>query len=319
MATEVFKPIFIVGYARSGTTLLATLLDRNSKIAISPETHFFRCVLNYSNPNKMHSHEYLMKKLFDYPRTHDLNLDRDDVLKAFKVYPPNFRHLFQSLLEVYAQKEGKKRPGEKTPSHMVYVPQILSMYPEAKIICIIRDGRAVVNSVMNMPWNQFKNIAKHCAEWNYHSTLTIKYLKKKPDSFMVVKYEDLVTSPEAELTRICDFIGEEYEQSQLIPKESKVVPSWEKDWKKSAVGELNSDRIHAWKDMVSNEDRALIEVIMEKSLIYWGYKCKVDRRNLSTSSLKQSRLYGDWYYPVRRAYGQFKWKLMSRAGLVRQY
>ena len=148
-----FEPVFVVGARRSGTTLLATLLDRHSRLAVPPETHFFghfrRCIGRDLGATQ---HQDLVNEFLTNRRARDMKLDPAGLLSRFSQYPADLAHLLRASLEEYAGAMGKPRAGEKTPGHLEFVPAILEWFPRARVICIVRDGRAAVLSTARLGW-----------------------------------------------------------------------------------------------------------------------------------------------------------------------
>jgi sulfotransferase family protein len=269
-----FRPVFIVGNPRSGTTSLATLMSRHSKIAIPSETQFLCKVLpcGISLPRKSASHKVLAEAMFSYYRMTDLELDQASFLEYFKQYTPTYKNLFRATLEFYTISQNKVIAGEKSPIHIFYVPLILKWFPNAKIICIVRDGRDVVQSLMKVPWGH-NNLLRYCADWSYSSRLIRGYLNHYPESVHLVKFDSLLVDAEATLLSICEFIGEKFEAVQLsVSDDSKVVADWESEWKSKATTKLDSTRLGVWRNNVSPLDNYIMNKIMYKWIVYWGYE-----------------------------------------------
>lgn len=316
MSSTEFRPIFIVGFPRSGTTLLATHLDRHSRIAVPPESQFFLGVLPCGRPAKAGaSHAALIKRLFENRRIWDLNLDREDVSKRFQGFEPEYKNLLRVALESYTSREGKPRPGEKSPDHLLYVPLIMEWYPSAKVICIVRDGRDVVQSLMKVPWYRRKNLAGFCAEWNYQSGLVEEYQKVLPVSFHVVKFEDFIRSPEVELKKICVCIGEDYEPSQLDTNvKSKLVTERESGWKSKAATGIDSSRAGAWEN-ASEADKFIMNRIMRPWLHHWGYQVPEQEEPGKLGPVIKAGMYSESIYKVTRYIYETAKLILCRLGL----
>ncbi|MEL6458189.1 MAG: sulfotransferase [Cyanobacteria bacterium J06621_15] len=114
------KPIILIGTHRSGTTWLGKVLSTHSKLAYWIEPRY---VWSWRN-----------------------NYKPDDVLTEFDVTPTITNHIRQRF-DKFIKKQGKERLLEKTPSNCLRLSFIRAVYPEAKILHIIRDGRSVFNSV----------------------------------------------------------------------------------------------------------------------------------------------------------------------------
>ncbi len=230
---------FIVGCPRSGTTLLSVLLDRHSHLCIPPETAFFDEVA----PMLLRATEgELAERLAVWPRLGEMGITPDAVLRELagpRVFPTN---VLAALLRVYANLMSKPRCGEKTPQHLRHVPTILQCYPRARIICLIRDGRDVALSLLNMPWWQH-SLAEAVALWKTSIELMEVYQLRYPGQIEVVRYEHLARQPEAILARLMPFLGEKFEPTQLdITLGSRVVLQRNIAWKGQALTSV--DPIH---------------------------------------------------------------------------
>lgn len=274
---ELLPPIFIVGVPRSGTTLLAVLLDRHSNIAIGPETQFFtEFVPEEWGQRTPESHAQLVDSAFAFKRIADFNLDRAQLLEHFKQYPLSFANLLRAIIEVHALRSSKPRPGEKSPLHFDHIPAILSEFPESKIICVLRDGRDVVRSLVEAPWAIPKNprrLGLFCMRWADAMEQTLEYHKTLPsDRFLMVKFEDILRQPQPMLEKICAFIGEKFEPTQLQPAQSSsAIPDWEKKWKNKASETLDPARIEAWRKAADREQIWTMNSMMGEMLERMGY------------------------------------------------
>lgn len=258
-----------------------------------PETQFFSVFLpELDRSEEELSREEMVSIALTYPRIGDLGLCKAEVLERFERYPLRFSGLLRSLLEVYSEKRGKAIPGEKSPAHLMSVPTILSWYPYAKIICVVRDGRDVVRSLYKAPWARHDNprrLGLFCNIWNDMACKARTFRERySEERFYLIRYEDLLRSPEEELRKICGFIGEVYEPGQLRPSaNSNVVPDWEEGWKAKATAEVDPSRIGAWKREASEDEILFMNLMMGRALREMEYEdttlheCSVFKR-LST-------------------------------------
>lgn len=272
-----FRPIFIVGAPRSGTTLLAVLLDRHSQIAIPPETQFFADFLpSQPSSSVVSSRNEKIEQALSFRRIQDIGLVREQLLDVFSGLPNTWPCLLQAILALYAIGQKKKRVGEKSPKHVAHVPEILEAFPDARIICLVRDGRDVVRSLEKVPWaepNNSRRFSIFCMEWVDYAGLALQYQRKyAKEQFLLVKYENILLSPTVELEKICQFIGEEFEDGQLqITSESNVVPEWEGEWKNKSTAMLDPKRVEAWRRQADKEQIWFMNSMMGKALDELGY------------------------------------------------
>ena len=267
-----FSPVFIVGCERSGTTLLSVLLDRHSKLAVTPETHFFpRVYERYRSDSQLDSREKLVQAFFNERFCSELELDQEGLISRYKDHPADFAGLLRAALEEYAAQRNVSHVGEKTPGHLAYVDQIVQWYPHARVVGIVRDGRDVVRSLLKVGWTQ-KNLRLQSMVWRWAAREGIRLTKWFPNQYLQVRYEDLLRHPRETLTQIDQFIGIDFEEGQLSPQEkSGVVLSHESDYKGKATKELDPSRIGAWESQTNKHERWLMNSMMGRQLRQHGY------------------------------------------------
>lgn len=263
---ENFRPVFIVGFPRSGTTLLAAMLSRHSQIAVPPETRFLEEVLD-----GVQERAWMLSRLIANRRCRDLGLDMERVTAAFAERPATYSWLFRLLLETFAAKAGKMIVAEKSPIHLLHLPTLARWYPDARFLLIVRDGRDCVLSMLNVPWAH-NNVIRHSAEWRRRMSRTRGLLQAYPYNLHVIKYEDLLRTPTDELAGVMTFLALPLEESQLqASPDSAVVPDWEQGWKGKVLELPDPSRIEAWKREADSKTVTKIESVMHKELIAWGY------------------------------------------------
>lgn len=289
-----FSPIFIVGVPRSGTTMLAAALARHPNIAIPPETHLFSEYLPKRNQSEPITPD-VIEQFVIHPRVKDMQLSASDITPEFGKYESNYSGLFQCALEVYAKKSGKSRVGEKSPTHLKHVDKIIQWYPDAKIICIVRDGRDVVKSLIAAPWIH-NNLIKHCIMWREQMQLIDELAGRYSNSVLVIKYEELLLDPSRVIAAICEFCSEKYTDQMLQPQKTSVVPAWEKGWKGNADSNFDPSKIAMWRSTCSDKELMLMQFIMGEQLLKWGYP--IER----TSSFKDNLYAMALTFPYRKVF-----------------
>ncbi|MEO1124837.1 MAG: sulfotransferase [Cyanobacteria bacterium J06639_16] len=271
------SPIFIVGTPRSGTTLLSFMLSRHSNIVISPETHFLSIwvkrygSLNLKNDNEL---EEFWEKFSSDERFSHLGIDSDSTFKKInEAEVRDFRCIFTVILKEHSNVVKKKRWGEKTPAHYENVDTLLSWYPEAKVIWIIRDPRAVTASLLQAPWSSaFTHF--HAERWRDCANLFHEKWSKD-DRVVLVRYEDLVQKPDTELRKLCDFLSEEYTPDLLeASKESMLVVNqvgWSKQHMEKAKKPIRNDSLDKWRRQLTSSQIGIIEKYTCSLMIRHGY------------------------------------------------
>ncbi|MEM1168646.1 MAG: sulfotransferase [Cyanobacteria bacterium P01_H01_bin.35] len=272
------NPIFIVGMPRSGTTLIRTLLSAHPHITISPETHFIK---NWFKPyrhldlNQPEQWENFWQALSYSEIFKSLGLDTGKTqANLLALDNINHKNVFTVLLQSYARKMQKQRWGEKTPDHYQYLDILFRWYPDAKVIWMLRDPRAVSASLITKKWAS-SYIDVHARKW-FYSMEKFTQIWSKDRRILLVKYESLVRKPELEMSRICNFLQEDY--SSLIISENQKSPSIL--GLKSIIDEsvqevlnpVHQTALEKWKTNLSAYQIGVVEHFTRNEMLEQGYK-----------------------------------------------
>ncbi len=262
-------PIFIVGSPRSGTTLMRQILDRHPSLAICGETHFQWLVYrrrkafgDLSDPanRKRVIDQYLLSR-----RIKKADLDPAELAERLPREATSYQAMFTSLLNSYADSQGKPRLGEKTPRHAMFLDTLCEWFPNAVILHMVRDPRAVVASLQREPWVAGSVVL------NAHRWLSLNKEARKSHAqrgYLQVRYEALVTDPDEEVRKICDFIGEEYSPSLLVPEEEPTEGMHNRKRPRTAI---TPARLDVWRKELSADQVAQIEWVLGPDLESFGY------------------------------------------------
>jgi hypothetical protein len=281
---------FIVGTSRSGSTLLQSMLNTHSQVVIPPETHFFH---SYSHLNEVYhedSRYQFRERLLDFwydqkTRIRDLGLEKNRVQTAadsLDTYTPV--ELFLLHLTLYRQERKKEIIGEKTPRHILHVPQILKEFPDAKIISLFRDPRAAAYSEIKAHFGS-PSVIVTSRRWQKYVAMHQQLENElSSDQYMMLQYRDLVESPKEVLQRITDLIDVSFEEQMLnyYNREEKGFAEGEKEWKSETFEPLKKNKNEEWKTGLSTAQVALVEKWAGSYLKELGY----DAENISISMTK---------------------------------
>jgi len=131
------EKFFIFGHARSGTTLLMRLVRLHPEVHCNYQAHFFtRTPLLRSLVDTPEAEEWLKRKSNRWNQGRDLS-------------PLVLRAAADFIMEREAAREGKRIVGDKSPSSTIHgqaVRDMHTVYPDAKLVYIVRDGRDVLIS-----------------------------------------------------------------------------------------------------------------------------------------------------------------------------
>jgi hypothetical protein len=298
--TEDFRPIFVGGYMRSGTTLLRTLLDRHPNLAVANEFFLMNRLIPWPKTNHR-THETMLNACSDVIDRQGLNYEA--LLKRYQVYPPDVKHLLWAAIEEYAAAKGKQQGGEKTPENLIFGLTLLQWFPMARMILIIRDPRAVYSSLIKTTFDKVKTPQNLAALWSIGSR-QLKNLKQRyPAQVKIVLYEKLVSDTESTLRDLMPWLGLAFDPVQLdysIP--TPQFNAQNEPHMSLASKPIKIERINAWKNDLSPTEIATIEIISEKQMKYWGYT--FETKSFPFLFFWKTRLKGwiHWffYHPNRR-------------------
>ena len=222
MTQIIRERLFLVGCPRSGTTLLQSLLAAHSQVASFPESHFLAV-----NGKSQWAYFCMLLGLVSSEMTTRvdeflLEIERPDMKSrlpksAFLLRP--YTAAFVNILDQLALHQGNIHWLEKTPGHLHYIKQLERYVKGAKFIHILRNGADVVASMYEytnkdpQAWGGKYSIDQCIERWNGDIQRSQKHVGKKNHAF--VRYEELVTQPEAILSQLCDFIGLPFEATML--------------------------------------------------------------------------------------------------------
>jgi hypothetical protein len=273
---QMLAPVFLVGCPRSGTTLLQQMLDAHPAIAIAPETHFIRNFWLkrslYGNLDIDSSYHNLLQDIISIPEFSEMELSDVAFISAAQTIKRDYKNLFWLLLEQFRQKRGVKIVGEKTPNHLLYMQTLRDFFPNACFIHIIRDPRAVVNSWKKVPWTT-GSISGDAKVWKrYMATAQQATFDNK--TLFSLHYESLVSEPEVCLKSICKFLGLQFDTAMLnyYIKDLKGVNINREPWKNNAIKPVNIDSLLRWKQEMTPDEIAVIELITKDEMARLKYE-----------------------------------------------
>ena len=152
--------VFVVGCERSGTTLLRAMLDSHPELAIPPESHFLTKVMR-----KPYNRESFLTMLSEHRRFARWELSIEDVSEALdRSHVADNAAAVRALYSTYARITEKRRWGDKTPEYVRNIQGLSSFLPEARFVHLIRDGRDVTLSWLDIPFGP-ANVVDAAERW----------------------------------------------------------------------------------------------------------------------------------------------------------
>ena len=303
------RACFIAGQAKSGTTLLVSLLDGHPELLVFPqETAYFATALTKYGPRGRRAQfEYLTSQslsnvLFGHknPRAeHDYSdfphQKFSETFEQAAFDPANGgRDLLVLMIESYAnvlgiQTDRIKRWVEKTPANRNYISAIFSRFPRTKLLVTMRDPRALLAAQINL--EKTRKTGRFStyyviAHWRVAARLA-KKVGSGEISGLVVPYEELVCEPASRMGEVCRYLEITFDPAVLKP--TMVGRLWAGN---SSAGiqfsEISTEPITRWQNELSEDEIGWVEWHCRDLMPEFGYEPRLRSRNLR-----------HWIRPVR--------------------
>jgi Sulfotransferase family len=267
-------PVLVLGVRRSGTTLLRVMLDRSPALAIPDESYFVpQLARRHRGPVDPAA---FVDDLHRLPTLVEWGLSPDVVARRLRDGMSTGAAV-AAVFEAYAAERGKSRWGDKTPLYMQHLPLLERLFPAARFVHLIRDGRdaavsflSVAGGIMTEGWGHPREAAGFACQWatEVHAARALG-ARVGPERYLEVRYEALVADPDARLRRVCTFAGIEYEEGMLgyVGQTDSAHKEHQQRLK-----EPPRAGVRDWRTEMSAEDRRAFEAVAGDLLDELGYE-----------------------------------------------
>ena len=295
------EKFFIFGHARSGTTLLMRLVRLHPDVHCNYQAHFFtRQPLLKSLVNTPEAEEWLLRKSNRWNQGRDLS-------------PLVLRAAADVILECDAARAGKMIVGDKSPSSTIHgqaVRDLHAVYPDAKLVYIVRDGRDVLVS------ERFRNFVEESKFLTAEDKRIIEDLRKDQTPFtngtrsiftetfirrvakgwvanltetedegrrlfgemnFALRYEDLLSTPFEEMTKLWKFLGVKKVSKGLAKEiQAEMASNPDEEWQAKRNGDISSflpkGQAGNWPRLFTARDKAVFKEAAGAMLVKWKYE-----------------------------------------------
>lgn len=298
------EKFFIMGHARSGTTILMRLARLHPAVHCNYQAHFF-------------TRAPMLKSLVDTPEAADwLSRKSNRWNQGRDLSPLVMRAAADFIMERAAAREGKRLVGDKSPSSTIHgqvVRDTHAVYPDAKLIYIVRDGRDVLIS------ERFRNFVEDSKFLTAEDRRIIEALKidqapftdgrrsiftdtfireigqrwvddlteidaeaKRlyPNAYFSLRYEDLLAQPFAEMLKLWTFLGVSAEAALEAEVQKEMGQNLDEEWQARRAGDIASflpkGKAGNWRNMFTAHDRQVFKEIAGEVLVKWSYEQNFD-------------------------------------------
>lgn len=278
---------FIANCPRSGSTLLAKILDKHPNIIIPDETGFLYKFLGLTKVLKIPRRTYHYRQLYQTNKSHTgdyfYHLNLSDYSKIESYFSSYYKGDQKNILF-----------GEKTPRNWFFINYLQKHFPNRKLLFLVRNPISCVNSYKKykQPWFPFFrapdylhiNVFLAAIVWKKAAKKFIN--KKSKKNIRLIKYENLLKKTKKELNSITDFLGLDFKEEMLEyykdPKIKEIKGRKVKDLKhRENLSKPVQNTQSPNKDNISARELNLITFFLRNELRYFNYNSNY--KNLSTT------------------------------------
>ena len=279
-------PVFVVGASRSGTNLVRAILNAHEAIWISGETHYFddlrprlpgvgRDGLDGETRERCESY-FLALSHRAFGQAGDpgeSRLGRDELRALAAELGGTGDAYFEALCRLRARLHGRDRWGEKTPRHVYRIDDLVQAFPGAKVVCLVRDPRAVVASHRDWHGAAARRGVDESAEltadrertrrsfnvvlmsllWRGVVRASFAAVRRHgAGSVRIQRFERLAGDPEPEVRELCNWLGLEYRPELL------EIPVVNSSYATAEDG-VSSEPVDRWRERLSDDEIAVVQ------------------------------------------------------------
>ena len=268
------SPIIVLGFPRSGTTVLRRMLDAHPNIVCPGETFLLRSAARFLRG------ETIADDL-DYGVVGGLGalgFDREEIHGAL-------RDLIGGFRERHAAAAGKSRWAEKTAVDVFYIDEIEALYQgHAQFVCIVRHGLDVVASCHDLTAAAEKFVQDlhryvqatpspdqaYARAWAETTERLTGFVEQHPDDACLMRYEDLLDDPHTVMRALTEFLHEDWHPQIVEDGPRQLGHIGIGDWKTYEKKALDRSSVGRWKSLSSSVLRRVCPIV-NPALAKCGY------------------------------------------------
>jgi hypothetical protein len=276
--------VFLVGCLRSGTTLLQRIVDAHSEIAVIHEAQWlprwYERRVGLTEEGIVTPE--LVQRLVEHRRFSRLQLEAERVAELIQDGDPKHYALFVTeVFDLHGEVRGKPLVGEKSPGYVRHLPTLHTLWPRAKVVHLIRDGRDVALSVLDwkkrqttaglFPTWEEDPVTTTALWWEWHVRLGREAADLLgPARYYELSYESLVSDPERECAKLCTFLDVTYDDAMLRFHEGRTRPRPGRSAKAAWLPVVRG--LRSWEKQMRPDDVMRFEAATGDLLEELGYR-----------------------------------------------
>ena len=273
------EPIFIIGTERSGSNLLRLMLNAHSRIAIPHPPHIMRdfspIVTLYGDLNNDAIFHRLVRDVVKVVEMHFSPWQiKPEITQVMARAPSRSLYgIYCALYEIHRESVGKPRWGCKSTFMYRHIDEIRQHHRKPRFLHLVRDPRDVAASADSSVFSKFHPYHVGLLWAKEQGEISSCFRSKEKNLILTVRYEDLVSSPEATIARIMEFLGEEFEKSQMEyfrTQEAVSLARLSTSWK-NCNSPISQNSVGRFKKDLKPEAVKWVELAAANMMAEFGY------------------------------------------------
>jgi len=272
-------PVFVIGSARSGTSILSRLIRDYLYVSFGTESQFiirfykrlqyYGSLQNDTNLKKLLS-DIGEERCFQRWKKFGYQIDLDRIYS--RIEEKSYTGVLSAIFTDLAIHNGMARWGDKTPEYIYDLDILHELFPTAKFVHIVRDGRDVALSTFKTHFGA-KNIGVAALEWNRQMACVSLFKKKVPQNQLIeIRYEDFLTDPFKIFTELISFLEIDDADGTIRAKIENNMAE-----------ELFRDNYYKWRTQLKKKYQILFEKVNYQFLTSYNYPTITDGMKKATS------------------------------------
>jgi Sulfotransferase family len=296
--------IFFVGTNGSGTTLHRAIFDSHPEVAIPGEGRFVAELASRRGDYEGEPFDVarFVADISGRWRFENWGLSREDAEAALTspTHVTDFPDAVRRLYHLYATLQGKTRYGDKTQSNIHDLTLLGDLFPEARFVHVVRDGRDVA-----LAHTDGKKVEQVAISWRRRvGEGRVAGASLGPQRYTESRYEELVEDPESSVRRLCDFLDLAYHPQMLEYHEraDQIVGTTASPKRHTDIYLPPTKGLRNWRSELTPEQVARFEALAGGVLSDLGYERAFDRIPIGSRLAAWGRVGADSVrYVARRA------------------
>ncbi len=287
------KLVFLIGAPRSGSTLLTRMLGAHSKIHAPAEPHVLTPLahLGFYDSVEKAPYDPVIARAGIREVVADMPNGEADYLQSLRAYT-------DAIYDKLLAPSGRELLLDKTPAYALVLDFAARLYPNAKFVVLTRHPLAVWSSFVTSFFDGDHEVAhNHNPLMERYVPAIARFLRERPVDLHHVRYEEMVSDPEAHMEKLCAYLEVPFEPGMVnygdqagssksatrglgdpmtVAKESRPTTASLAKWARDMTG--RPDKVAQCEEILS--------ALLDEDLETWGVTRKEVQAQLSDIDLQ---------------------------------